>query len=458
MPPGGDAHVKRLACLFLLLLARPVFAQQPNILFLLADDLRPDALGFMGRPDVKTPHLDRLAASGMIFENAYLMGSRNPAVCMPSRAMLMTGMRLFDFDESAGRIPPDFVTFPERLRSAGYETFITGKWHQDWQSLNRAFSSGSGIFLGGMHDPFAIPLHAYDPTGTYARESARVTGEHATTRIAQAARMFLNQRDKQRPFFAYVSFTAPHDPRVAPSVHHEEYPPDNVSLPDNFLPEHPFDNGELRIRDEMLAGFPRSPAEVKRHLSDYYAMITHMDAEIGGILDALDAQGLTENTLIVFASDHGLAIGSHGLMGKQNCYEHSMKLPLILSGKGVPEGQRSDALVYLNDLYPTLLEWCGLEAAHPFARSLMPLLRGETTVHRQFVTFYYRDFQQAIRMGPWKYIRYSVHGAGREQLFKLDEDPGERVNLVEEGAHQQVRDSLRSMLTLTAANLRAPLK
>lgn len=448
----------RLASLCLLLLAVPASAQSHNILFLFADDLRQDTLGFMGHPDVKTPHLDRLAASGMIFENAYLMGSRNPAVCMPSRAMLMTGMRLFDFDDSAGRISPDLVTFPERLRSAGYETFITGKWHQDRESLNRAFSSGSAIFLGGMHDPFAIPLHPYDPTGTYARESAQITGEHATTRIAQAARLFLEQRDKQRPFFAYVSFTAPHDPRVAPTLQHKEYPPDNVSLPGNFAPEHPFDNGELRIRDEMLAGFPRSPAEVKRHLSDYYAMITHLDAEIGGIIDTLHALGLEKDTLVVFASDHGLAIGSHGLMGKQNCYEHSMKLPLLLSGKGVPQGQRSDALVYLNDLHPTLLEWCGLEAAHPFARSLMPLLRGETKGHRQFVTFYYRDFQQAIRMGTWKYIRYSVHGAEREQLFRLDEDPGERVNLVEEGAHQQMRDSLRSMLTLTEASLRTPLE
>ncbi|MFM1920855.1 MAG: hypothetical protein RLZZ303_2489 [Candidatus Hydrogenedentota bacterium] len=450
--------MKRLACLFLLLLACPVVAQQPNVLFLFADDLRPDALGFMGHPDLKTPNLDRLGASGMCFENAYLMGSRNGAVCMPSRAMLMTGMRLFDFDASAGRIPSEFVTFPERLRAAGYETFIAGKWHQDKASLNRAFSTGSGIFLGGMHDPFAIPLLEYDPSGAYTPESAHVTGEHATTRIAKAARSFLEQRVKQRPFLAYVSFTAPHDPRVAPSPFNEGYPPDKMSLPDNFLPEHPFDNGELRIRDELLAEFPREPSEVKRHLSDYYAMITHMDAEIGGILDTLEAQGLADNTLVVFASDHGLAIGSHGLMGKQNCYEHSMKLPLILSGKGVPKGRRSDALVYLNDLYPTLLEWCGLESAHPFARSLMPLLRGESTVHRQFVTSYYRDFQQAIRMGPWKYIRYTVNGSEREQLFKLDEDPAERVNLVEDSAHQATRDSLRSMLALSETSLREGLE
>lgn len=412
-----------------LLLSGLCHAGQPvNVLVLLADDQRPDTVGALGNAEIETPNLDALVQRGTVVENTYIMGARNAAVCMPSRAMLMTGQPLFAFDEAAGVIPPEYPMLPERFRAAGYETFITGKWHQDKASLNRGFASGDRIFLGGMHDPFDAPLHPYDPEGVYpASAVVKRKGAHATTLFADAAIGFLESRSKDKPFFAYVSFTLPHDPRTVPPEYHARYADKQPSLPENFLPEHPFDNGELRVRDELLADFPRTPAEIRRHLADYYAAITHLDHEIGRILAALEASGELGNTLVVFAADNGLAIGSHGLMGKQNLYEHSARVPLVLAGPGVAQHHRVGGLAYLSDLYPTLLEWCGLNSAGSpaSAKSFASALRGGAVAAREQVTLAYKNEQRALRRGPWKLIVYHVAGAWRRQLFNLETDPGE---------------------------------
>ena len=150
--------------------------------------------------------------------------------------------------------------------------------------------------------------------------------------------------------------------RVAPPRYHERYRAEPPPLPANFLPLHPFNNGALVIRVEELAPWPRTPDVVRRHLGDYYAAIEFLDAQVGRILDALADTGQYENTLIVFAADHGLAIGSHGLFGKQNLYEHSMRAPLIIAGPGIAAGRRADALSYLHDVFPTLGELCGVPA------------------------------------------------------------------------------------------------
>lgn len=420
----------------------------PNVLFLFADDMRADCIQALGNREIHTPNLDRLVQRGISLDNAYNMGSRNGAVCMPSRAMLMTGQSLFAFDASAGAIPPDYPMFPERLRSAGYDTFVTGKWHQDAASLTRAFSAGGNIFLGGMHDPFNTPLQGYSAEGHYARESAAIRdGVHATDLFAESAITYLEAANPKKPFLAYVSFTSPHDPRTAPEAYHRRYPSDALTLPPNFLPEHPFDNGELVIRDEQLAGFPRTESAVRAHLADYYAMITHLDDAVGRILDALEASGLAEQTIVVFAADHGLAIGSHGLMGKQNLYEHSAKLPLILAGPGIPQGVRSDALVYLGDLHPTLLELCGEKGdAPPHALSFAPVLRGENAVHREQVLLYYKEQQRAIRKGDWKLIEYLVSGEEHEQLFDLKSDPHEVHDRSAEPDLAETLSQLRALL------------
>jgi len=406
----------------------------PNVLFLLADDQRADTIHAWGNPSVETPNLDRLAAEGASFRNTYIMGARNAAVCMPSRAMLMTGRPLLDFDEIAGVVPQEFPMLPELLRGSGYRTFITGKWHQDTASLNRAFETGERIFLGGMHDPFKIPLQPYDQEGRYPRDHAVVeSGRHATELFADSAISFLRSQTGEHPFFAYVAFTQPHDPRVTLPEYHEKYTAQLPELPDNFLPEHPFDNGELKIRDELLAAHPRTEPEVRKHLADYYACVSHLDAQVGRILQALDESGLASNTIIVYAADNGLALGSHGLLGKQNLYEHSVRVPLLMAGPGIPRNFMSEALVLLNDLHPTLLELCGsTPPLHPFAQSIAPLLRGERASHREHIRYQYKQFQIGVRRGDWKLIRYEVGGVTHEQLFNLSTDPSELKNLLED--------------------------
>src|SRR5205823_14925494 len=188
---------------------------------------------------------------------------------------------------------------------------------------------------------------------------------------------------KDQPFLAYVAFNAPHDPRLAPPKYHEYYNAHKPPLPPNFLPQHPFNNGDLTTRDEKLAPWPRTPAVVRQHLADYYAAITFLDAQVGRILNALRATGQYENTLIVFSSDHGLAIGSHGLFGKQHLYDHSMHAPLIFAGPGIPRNKQCDALCYLLDIFPTLGELAAVKPpAGSEGKSLAPVLAGKQAAGR----------------------------------------------------------------------------
>src|SRR5262249_15932231 len=159
-------------------------------------------------------------------------------------------------------------------------------------------------------------------------------------------------RNDPRPFFLYLAFANPHDPRVADRKYLDQYDRDRLSLPRNFLPIHPFDNGELTVRDEQLLPWPRTEADGRRTHREYYTTVTGLDDHIGRLIQALRDLGQLDNTLVVFSADQGIAIGSRGLLGKQNLYDHSMKSPLVVAGPGVPHGQ-SDALVYLFDIYPT---------------------------------------------------------------------------------------------------------
>ena len=149
---------------------------------------------------------------------------------------------------------------------------------------------------------------------------------------------FLAKHDHTKPFFIYLAPPVPHDPRVAPTKFMQMYDPSKLTLSRNFMPEHPFDNGELKIRDEMLAAHPRTPREMRQHLADYYACVSDVDEQVGRILSSLKQLGYSENTIIIFSSDQGLAVGGrHGLMGKQNLYEH-VKPPLVISGPGIRSG------------------------------------------------------------------------------------------------------------------------
>jgi arylsulfatase A-like enzyme len=257
----------------------------------------------------------------------------------------------------------------------------------------------------------------------------------------------------------YVALTSPHDPRIAPKKFRDLYDPAKLALPPNFLPEHPFDNGELKVRDELLARFPRTPAEVRQHLADYYACVSWADHNIGRILAALEKSGRATNTLVVFAGDNGLALGQHGLMGKQSVYEHSVRVPLLLAGPGVPKASRSEAFCYLMDMFPTLCDLAGLSRpAGLEGLSLAPVLRGEKTSVREELFFAYRDLQRAVRTREFKLIEYSVPGQPpRLQLFDLARDPWETHSLAEEPPYADVLKKLRAGLAGWEKRLDDPL-
>lgn len=411
----------------------------PNILFLFSDDQRADTLSALGNPVIKTPALDQLAGSGTAFHRAYCMGSNNGAVCVPSRAMLMSGRSLFRVQEQL----KGQKTWPEQFAEAGYTTFLTGKWHNGGASALRSFQQGKAVFLGGMGDPYKLALQDISASRTF--ENKRLSGEHCVKLFADAAVHFLQQQKSTQPFLCYVAFNAPHDPRVAPREYHDRFAGQEPPLPANFLPQHPFNNGCMVIRDEELAPWPRTPEIVRQHLADYYAAIEYMDAQIARILEALKVSGQLENTIIVFSSDHGLAIGSHGLFGKQNLYDHSMRAPLIIAGPGIPQGKQSGAMCYLLDIFPTLGELAGV--AQPEGSeglSFAPVLKGATDKHREAIFTSYTKVQRAVRDDRWKLIAYPQ--INRTQLFDLKNDPEEKQDLATDPQHAAELQRLTTLL------------
>ena len=424
------------------LLFTPAFAQQKlNILFLFSDDQRVDAVGAYGNPYVKTPNIDQLAYRGVRFTNNFCMGSHHGAVCAPSRAMLMSGKTLFHVYDKLERLP----TLPKTLKENGYITFSTGKWHNERSAFQAGFMQGKNIFFGGMSDHFQVPVVDLQADGSF---SEPVKKGFSTDLFADAAIDFLENHaasNKDQPFFAYVAFTTPHDPRSPKAEFLDLYDPKTLPIPANYQPVHPFNLGPMTIRDEVLNTWPRTPEDIQNHLADYYGLITHMDAQIGRIIGTLQKNGLYENTIIIFSSDHGLAIGSHGLLGKQNLYEHSLKAPLIISGPGIPENEVNDALVYLYDLFPTL---CNLvEADVPQGvegKNLLPVIKGEQKDVRNSLFTTYADVQRAVKDHRWKLIRYPK--IGYTQLFDLKNDPYELNNLAEEAGYEAKTEEMMQLL------------
>ncbi|GIW79866.1 MAG: sulfatase [Gemmatales bacterium] len=373
--------------------------KKPNVLFLFTDDQRADTIHALGNPVIRTPNLDRLVEDGFVFNNAYCMGSTRGAVCLPSRTMLHSGRSLFHLANVANG-----PNLGKTMTEAGYETFHLSKRGNTPHALHKHFQHSS-----------------------YLNDAAERRNGYAGRTAANAAIEFLKNRKKDKPFFIYLGFAGPHDPRGTNEKFRSLYDRDKIPLPANYLPFHPFDNGELMIRDEKLAPWPRTKEEIRRHLFDYYAMISHMDMQIGRIFKTLEESGEFDNTIIIFSSDHGLAIGSHGLMGKQSLYEHSMKSPLIFKGPGIKKG-KSDAFAYLFDIYPTICDLVG--AAIPKeveGKSLVPIMKGTQSSVRDVIFLAYRDVMRAVRKGDWKLIRYPQVNV--TQLFNLKDDPHEINNL-----------------------------
>lgn len=398
--------------------------RRPNVLVLLSDDQHHDTIHALGQQGIRTPNLDRLARRGFAFTHAFSMGAiTEVGLCSPSRAMLLTGRPLM---ARTLELPDDVPLWPEALRRAGYVTFGTGKWHNGKESFARCFTRGAALLFRGMSTHHNVPLQDFDPTGAYEPGRERVVEGFSSEIFANAAVDFLRGHRGPEPFLLYVAFTEPHDPRTPPEEYARLYDHEKVALPPAFLSQHPFDNGALDNRDERLLTRPLQPDVLRRETAAYYAMITHMDANVGRILDALAQSGRAEDTIVVFASDNGLALGRHGLIGKESLYDHSLRVPLVFAGPGVPRGGRSSALSSLMDVWPTLAELAGLRV-DAGGLSLVPVMQGRHKTVRDTLFGVYQNVQRMMRTDTWKLIDYPR--IGRVQLFELGRDPDERNDL-----------------------------
>lgn len=447
--------------------------QKPNVLVIYTDDHRASGIHKLGGMNLKTPNMDNLVSEGISFSKTYLMGAFTGATCIASRAMLHSGKQLFTLEGIGRNIPAKDATIGETFKNAGYNTYMVGKWHNDNASLVRSFDDGAKVMGRGVYlvDHYRMPFHDWDKEGKFKREDAYLlvfdengktvqraltkddkrgptgteeNGPHTSEVFAEHASDYIKNYKKKAPFFMYVAFHAPHDPRQAPKAYKDMYPPSEIELPPSYLPQHPFDNGHMVLRDEALAPWPRTEEVSKQQLSDYYAIITHLDAQIGKVIEALKESGTYENTIIVLAGDSGLAVGNHGLMGKQNIYdEDGIHVPFIISGGLVEEkGREIQAFSYIHDIFPTVCDLAGVEIPKSVnGKSLAPVINNEVKEVRNATYHAYRQFQRAYRKGDYKIIEYVraqdfnkktgdfIAGSRVTQLFNTKNDPWETTDL-----------------------------
>lgn len=406
---------------------------QPNVLFILSDDQRFDTIHALGQPHIQTPNLDDLVRRGVAFSRNFC----TTPICTPARAEILTGCNSFTNQVPWFGMPinPELTLMPQAFSAAGYHTIHVGKWHNDGHPRDRGYDVTHTVF---PHDN----LNDYEIFGNMMRfkeEEGEVEGFTADV-FTDYALKALTRVPLDRPWFCFLAHTAPHDPHETPEPFASMYDPERMPLLDNFMPEHPFDNGDMQIRDELLENWPRGQAAMRRYRARYYSSITHLDHNIGRLLGHLRLTGQLDNTIIVFTGDQGLAIGSHGLLGKENMYDHSIGSPLIIAAPGLAAGGRCTALAHHTDLFPTLCELSGVErpasAADGF--SLVPVIRGEQPAVRDevFCEFYSPDYhggpmrntQRAIRTERYKLTWYPL--IGRYQLFDLRYDALELVDLL----------------------------
>ncbi len=430
--------------------------KKPNVLFLFADDQRFDTINALGNKAIKTPALDKLVNNGTTFTHAHIPGGTCGAICMPSRAMLNTGRSLFNLDREGQEVPKEHTLMGEIFQQQGYETFGTGKWHNGKSAYARSFTDGDSIFFGGMQDHWMVPFFHFDETGKYDKEIKRCwdfqhsnglqvspgeyvrASEHSTDIIAESVIKFLDKKH-DKPFLAYAAFLAPHDPRTMPQEFIDMYNPDDIELPPNFANYHSVEYDNWNCRDEVLAPYPRTIEDTKKQIAEYYAMITHLDYQIGRILDKLEEIGEKDNTVIVYAADNGLAVGQHGLFGKQSVYDHSVRVPLIFAGKDIIQGVQNESLVYLYDILPTLCDVLGFEKPESImGKSFIDSLENKTQKSRDELYFVYTDKLRGITKNGFKYMEHRYKGITTKQMFNLKNDPYETSNLVQDPNYADV--------------------
>lgn len=449
------------------------FAQEhsakPNFLYLFADDMSFEAIRALGCDEIHTPNIDRLVSRGTTFTHTYNQGGWHGAVCVASRTMLMTGAFLWKAharEETLGADADAEILWPQLLKQSGYDTYMTGKWHVKIDPT-RVFDTVRHVRAGMPKDTkmgYNRPIEGEPDTWKpWDKELGGFWkgGRHWTEVQADDGVDYLNMaKDSDNPFFIYLAFNAPHDPRQSPKEFVDMYPLDKVETPENFLPDYPHAKAigcGKGLRDEDLAPFPRTEFAVKTHRQEYYAIITHLDREIGRVLDTLEANGQADNTYVIFSADHGLACGHHGLLGKQNMYDHSVRVPMVINGPGIEAGKRIDTPIYLQDIMPTTLRWAEAEVPDTIDfQALQPLLNNPAASHYDAIYGAYMNKQRMVTQGDYKLIHYPA--INKTRLFNLKDDPEEMNDLASASEHKKtvakLWEQLQSLQQVTHDSLK----
>ena len=440
------SRLKYLICILVIFVsyaAGPARAETtpPNFLFILADDQSPFQLSVYN-PDstLETPNLDRLAREGITFDGAYHMGSFSGAVCTPSRHMIMCGRTLWRLpisptskvlgEVSPGLSPEDIAsqTLAAVFNRAGYDTMRTCKVGNSYPQANKQFTTRAEASKRGGADESGSAWHA--------------------NQVLE----FLEQRDsrgEKSPFFIYLGFSHPHDVRDGKpellakygATNHQdesklpEIKQHSPKLPINYLPQHPFHHGHPGLRDEeKVSGVwkKRDEASIRNEMGREHACSENIDTQIGRVVNRLEELGQLDNTYVFYTSDHGIAVGRHGLLGKQNLYEHTWRVPFIVSGPNIAPASRAQGNIYLLDVLSTLCDLAGLDIpATNEGKSFHKVLQGEAEVVRDVLYGVYcggtKPGIRAVKKGPWKLIKYDVlqSEVQQTQLFNLEENPHE---------------------------------
>lgn len=453
--------MRLLVFLLLSLVVSAAAEKRPNILFILVDDQSTfDLKMYNPKSTLETPNLDKLAAQGVVFDGAYHMGSSSGAVCTPSRHMIMSGRTVWHLPVSpwaAKTSPPQLEqqTIPAVFNRAGYATMRTCKMGNSYEAANKLFTVRKDASKRGGTDESGSAWHA--------EQVLNYLSDRATSKDT-------------KPFLIYYGFSHPHDTRdgkpellakYGATNHTDEANPPSLHslqppLPANYLPKHPFDNTDMNVRDEVsVSGVwrNRDEASIRNEIGRQYACSDNIDIQIGRVLKRLEETGELDNTYIIYTADHGIAIGHHGLMGKQNLYQHCWRVPFIVKGPGIPAGRRVDGNIYLLDLLATLCDIAGIEAPQTNeGTSFKPVLTGEKIAMREVLYGAYaggaKPGMRCVKQGDWKLIQYeSADGKSKHtQLFNLAENPDEllpehgKPNLADDPKHAEKLAEMKKLL------------
>jgi choline-sulfatase len=438
---------------------------QPNFLFICTDNFNPNMLGCAGHAMVRTPNIDRLASQGVYFSNGYC-GS---PVCAPARASLISGLFPSDVESYCNSTPfrGQVPTWGKRLQEAGYYCLATGKM----DLTARADIGFDQVETRHEHEAspdvtslFRRPL-CYRPGYRRDIDGSAVAREHGDARVMRNALAFLRQDAPRRrqPWTLYVGYSGPLPGFRVEQKYHGMYAPEKVDLPvippgylEN-LPE-PWE----AIRSHKRIAMPIPEDRVRRARAAYYGNITAVDERIGELLNELDRSGMRGRTVVIFTSDHGRAMGEHGLWLHDEPTDNSTRVPFVIAGPGIPAGRRVDTPVMHVDLFPTLMELAGAPVPSGLrGHSLLPLCNGSAGDHPGIA--YCESHSEGtctgafiIRRGKWKYIHYTYYDS---LLFDMEKDPGELQNVIRtpEGARvsRELDETLRALVDPTERTERA---